>query len=168
MGEGRFDGAWVHRLVRVHEAGHAVACMVLDFPWVDIKIMYRNKAKLLGISGVVHTEKVSPAVRKMSEYADKDLVVTYAGMVAESQWLLQHEGMAKNQAWARSQVDSKSGDLMIIRELLRHSSMSRGAGKAEAFRVIRSKWRMVLRVAQALEKRDHMTAAQATAVARGR
>jgi hypothetical protein len=148
--------------VSIHEAGHAVAGVLLDVPVHHVRLDYQQVG-LLGRWEVVGYTGIGDD--GTSAELDEDIAVlfTLAGLEAEALWISAstHVSLPRAQAEVESRRASR-GDLDTITACLPDSGLSLASARDQAQELVLYHWASIEHVATTLRERRYLPAAELT------
>lgn len=124
-----------------HEAGHAVALVVLGG--------VVQQARMIGGSGRVGGV-VSPVAAFTPSPAGL-LVVAMAGRAATAEYLVRVHGQGRGYAWRHAEAGAVD-DMVVARREARRAGLSLSRAEDAARRLVRDRWRQVRAVAVMLDR----------------
>lgn len=138
-----------------HEAGHAVVATVQGIPVDSARVWYQGHGEHVAVRGLMRPGDGEHVLVGNPSLADAWLLMALAGPAAEALWRQRSESAGAGAA-RRGADDSSGADLRNARRYLRKASLSFGAARFEALRLVRAHWHGVERTARELSRRGYL------------
>jgi hypothetical protein len=146
-------------LTSYHEAGHAVATVLLDLPVHEVYLRYERRFLRWAVVG---RTLITPPGRTIEVDDTPNLLFTTAGVAAEAIWLMCRDGCSYGRAWAAAEDNpvNQAGDMREIAACSRDATFTYAEAQAWAHEELAAAWDNVTAIAEQLRDTGTITSRQ--------